>query len=621
VCGIAGYITNRPVANEVLDQMVESLRHRGPDSKGIHRSGSYAGGMRRLSINGIETGDQPLYNKDSSVVVFYNGEIYNYQELKRDLEARGYQFKTGSDGEVICHLYDEHGIEAFSRLDGMFAIAVWSEIDKKLILVRDLPGEKPLYYSELPAGGIVFGSELRVFKYFPALSLSLDYQALWDFPSFLWIPEPNTVYKEVKAVPKGYYLVFDESGCNLQSFPNRFADDLPDISSWDDLVDLTRKTVTDAVRSRLLSEVPVGSFLSSGLDSSIISTIAQQELGNLTTFSIGFENIHDPYHGNADESSAAKEYSKHIGTKHYEIRVTANDFRDELPTFCEYADQPFGVSSGLGILFVAKAARERGIKTLLSGDGADELFGGYSWYEHLASPLLSQNHDVYEYQYPVSFQNFGLSIENRLKVLANYSGPRRAWAWHYYAAEEEKRRIFSKEIFAEINDSNKHFSKFNPDLNWQPQDFIRQDRDFYLHNEMMRKLDRMTMAYSVEGRAPFVAPVLLGLANKLDYKHMIKGSVLKPVLRMAFSGLLPEDVKVRPKHGFNVPIDHWLKGDWRDLMEETFSIDSTLSKNGLISKDAAVIARDMILNKERLNGHTIFCYIMLNMWLDQQRIG
>ncbi len=620
MCGIAGYVANSLIPDGVLESMVESLRHRGPDSMGVYRNGTYAGGMRRLRINGIESGDQPLFNMDRSVVVLYNGEIYNYPHLRRDLESRGYKFRTGSDGEVICHLYDEYGVDAFSHLDGMFAIALWSESEQKMILVRDIPGEKPLYYSELPSGGVVFGSELRVFKHFPELSLSLDYQSLWDYPTFLWIPEPATVYAEVKAVPRGHYLVIERSGSNLHEYPNIFAAQLPKASNWKQLVELTRETVTDAVRSRLLSQVPVGSFLSSGLDSSIITTIAQRERGNITTFSVGFENVVDPYHGSADESSAAREYAEHLGTKHHEIRVTGKDFRDALPLFCNYGDQPFAVSSGLGILFVAKAARDRGIKTLLSGDGADELFGGYSWYEHLASPYLSEKDKTKPQNIPTSFQNFGTDIKDRLRALGQYPSSHRAWAWHYYAAEEEKRLLFSNEPFENVQSSYRHFSNFNSAHNWEPKEFIHQDRDFYLPNEMMRKLDKMTMAYSVEGRAPFVAPSILGLVEQFKYEHMVKGDILKPVLREAFSDILPEKISKAPKHGFNVPIDYWLKGDWANLMEETFSSDSALSRMELISEDAGQLAGRMINDSNRLNGHTIFCYVMLNMWLEQQEV-
>ena len=617
MCGIAGYVSEYSIDEAVLEQMVDSLWHRGPDSMGTYRNGSYAAGMRRLSINGLETGDQPLFNHDRSIVVFYNGEIYNSPQLRRELKAKGYQFRTESDGEVISHLYEEYGTKVFERLDGMFAIAIWSVKEKKLILARDIPGEKPLYYSQLSNNGLVFGSELRVFKQFPKLDLSLDYQSLWDFPTFLWIPEPSTVYKEVKAVPRGHYLTIDSSGTTSHQFPNRFSEQIPEASNWQELVDLTRQIVTDSVKSRLLSQVPVGSFLSSGLDSSIVATIAQQELGNLSTFSIGFEDVDDPYHGNADESSAARVYAKQLGTKHHEIHVTGDDFYQALPEFCDYGDQPFAVSSGLGILFVAKAAREQGIKILLSGDGADESFGGYSWYSHLNSPYLSYSASNDEPHGVISFQNFGLEAEIRLRAMSRYKAPQRAWAWHYYAAEEEKAALFSREAFNDVLESHRYFSDYNSASQWHPEIFVNQDKNFYLPNEMMRKLDKMTMAHSVEGRAPFVAPSVLALAEQFRYKHMVKGEVLKPVLREAFAGLLPADISERPKHGFNVPIDHWLKGSWSGLMEEAFSRDSALSKMGLISNNSGAFTTQMLADPQRLNGHTLFCYVMLNMWLER----
>lgn len=617
MCGIAGYYSEIPRAPDVLERMVETLHHRGPDSAGYFHAGAYHVGMRRLSINDLHGGDQPLYNADKSIVVLYNGEIYNYPELKKELEADGVHFRTRSDGEVICHLFERLGPRAFERLDGMYAISLWSEKEKKLYLARDIPGEKPLYYARMKDGALVFGSELPVFRAYDRSALRLNHQAVWDMPTFLWVPEPNTIYEGVYNLPRGHYLCFDGVEMSIHPIVNRFDRwAVSETDSWNDVVAKTREAVTHVVKSRLLADVPVGAFLSSGLDSSIVATIAQQELGNLTTFSIGYHaDAVDPYEGHADESAEAAAYAKVLGTTHQILRVTGDDFKQSLELFVARAGQPYAVSSGLGVMAVARHAREHGIKTLLSGDGADELFGGYAWYRYFAHPARQHPVPVKEDDV-VSMHNFGMKPEDMIAQISSYDGPKQAWAWHYYAAESEKVSLFAREPFADAASSLRIFESYKRGA-WDSMDFIRQDRACYLPFEMMVKLDRMTMAHSVEGRAPLVGPALLKLADGLRFEHMLKGDTLKPVLREAFADLLPESVTGRPKHGFRVPIDHWLSGDWKDLVDGTFAPSSALSRAGFLAKNAGDTARTMLSDKKRIHGHSVLCYIMLNLWLEQ----
>ncbi len=619
MCGIAGFLSHRLVGEDVLGRMVSALMHRGPDADGYFRDSSYAVGMRRLAIVDLAHGDQPLYGEGGQVVLIYNGEIYNYPELRRELEGKGHRFRTNCDGEVICHLYAHHGEDLFERLDGMFAAALWIKVERKLLLARDLPGEKPLYYAELGNDEVAFASEISALKQFPGLDLTLDRQAIWDFPTFLWVPEPATIYRGIKALPRGHLLSVTPAGMRLRRYENRFnrtpllaADNAATLSE-------TKRVVEAAVKSRLLSDVPVGSFLSGGLDSSIVATVAAAELPSLDTFSVGFDDVDDPYHGRADESAAAAATARVIGARHHPIRVSAKSFRNELDTFCRHGDQPFAVSSGLGILAVAKAAQEAGIKVLLSGDGADECFGGYSWYSHLDA--VHRNGATVR-PGVLSFQNFGIALPQRLAAIAAMPASQKAWAWHYYAHEDEKKGLFAGGFGEGLGSSLRHFAAFRADPAWQPIDFIAQDRDFYFPNEMLRKVDRMTMAYSVEGRVPFAAPAILAHADKLRYRDMVApDGTLKTVLRQAFADRLPAEVVARPKHGFNVPIDHWLKHEWSDLVDETFSPNSALSASGIAAPGAGQVARAMLNDTERLNGHTIFCMIMLNRWLEQERHG
>lgn len=619
MCGIAGYLSSRPQADRVVSRMLKALDHRGPDESSEYHFEDYHVGMCRLAINDPAQGRQPLYNTSRKVVVMYNGEIYNSPQIRARLEAKGYRFRTRSDGEVICHLYDEYGDDLFGHLDGMFAVALWDESRRSLLLARDHAGEKPLYYSQLDGGqGLVFASEIKALRHFDGLDLTLNRQALWDYPTFLWIPEPTTVYREVMALPRGYRLKIDENGTTL----NRYAMHLTTGSSapLDDreAIAETRRIVDEAVLSRLLSDVPIGSFLSGGLDSSIVATLATRELGTIDTFSVAFEKMHDPYHGNSDESEAAAIHARRLGSRHHTIRVTADTFRKSLDSFCHHGDQPFAVSSGLGVLAVAEAAREAGIKVLLSGDCADECFGGYSWYAHLPiNTLATANLNSVSQQSSVSFQNFGLSQEARLQRLAGYGAQQRAWAWHYYADEREKHALFAPDWQQDLQSSLRHFAAFDPASEWEPLQYVAQDRNFYLPNEMLCKLDRMTMAYSVEGRVPFAAPAVLAHAERLNYSQMVRGDRLKWALREAYSDILPPDIIERPKHGFNVPVDHWLKGEWHGLLEEAFAPGSALQRHGIVAANSSVVAERMLHDAERLNGHTLFCFIVLNHWLEK----
>jgi len=618
MCGIAGYITYNRSSPDFLEMMLDSVAHRGPDARSTYHDGPYIAGMCRLAINDIQYGGQPLYNHNRTVSLLYNGEIYNSPQLRKELEGKGYEFLTHSDGEVICHLYDEFGEALFERLDGMFAVALWDSNRKRLILARDLAGEKPLYYAKPKQGGIVFASEIKAIRKFPDLTFSLNRQAIWDFPTFLWIPEPDTIFNEIKAIPRGHFLSVGQSGMSLVKYQNKF--NLKPLPQTDSLIiQETRHVVTEAVKSRLLSDVPVGSFLSGGLDSSIIATLASKELGSIDTFCVGFDSPSDPYHGYSDESKMAAMYAKKLRSRHHTIHVTAASFRNDLEQFTHYSDQPFGVSSGLGVLAVARAAREAGIKVMLSGDCADECFGGYSWYSYLhgngvmdkkTSRSFEPNNKL------VSFQNFGMELNQRLEILAAYDAPTRAWAWHYYAHENEKAALFSKEFQEGLLSSIRHFQTFDPSSNWSPETFIAQDRDFYMPQEMLRKVDRMTMAYSVEGRVPFAAPTVLSHAEKLSYANMVRGKVLKWPLREAFSDVLPHEITERPKHGFSVPIDNWLKYEWSDMVDEAFGEDSALRRFSLVDSGTGDVAKCMLNDPIRLNGHTIFCYIMLNRWLE-----
>ena len=615
MCGIAGWFNIKNLELDSLKRMLDLMQHRGPDGKAFYSQEGFHAGMVRLAINGLNNGDQPLFSFSGKVVLLYNGEIYNSSSLRRSLISKGIKFKTDSDGEVLCHLFELEGSACFQKLDGMFAAALWNTESKKLTLVRDIQGEKPLYYVKHMSGGLIFASEIKALNGLPNIGFSLNRQAISDFPTFLWTPEPQTIFNEVKALKRGHFLEFSPHS-KFKEFSYRPEYKFETFTNEKEAVAEIRKTCDESIESRLLADVPVGSFLSGGLDSSIIATQAAKKLTSLTTFCIGFEESDDPYHGKLDESSLAQETASLIGSTHHTVRVSAQDFKNSLESFCWYGDQPFAVSSGLGIFHISKLAKSLGIKVLLSGDGADECFGGYSWYEHLG---FTQQIPVNNEGNTISFSHdTGLPLIERLDAISKLTGPNRARAWHYYASDQDKLRLFHKDFTADLKSSSRIFSNWKKNSLWTPEDYIAQDRDCYLPNEMLRKVDRMTMAHSVEGRTPFCSASVLALADRIPYS-MMKGDsgVLKKTLRKAYSDILSPQIISTPKHGFNVPIDKWLKNQWKDLLEDTFSKNSALASEGIISARSRDNAFEMLEQTNRLNGHTLFCFIMLNLWLEK----
>jgi len=391
-----------------------------------------------------------------------------------------------------------------------------------------------------------------------------------------------------------------------------------DLDNEKELIEYTRDIVTSAVHRRLISDVPVGCFLSGGVDSSIVATIASKQLQNMNTFTVSFDDMSDPYgHGKSDESVYAAQYARELGTKHHNVHANASTFKLMLHDFVKYSDQPFAVPSGLGILAISEVAESKGIKVLLSGDCADECFGGYSWYPYLDrvyNPDASSQGNLLRED--VTFNTYDMNLEDKVNLLAKYHPQRRALAWHYYASESEKKSLLNRDFFADALSSERHFINFNQSEHWTPEIFIEQDRSFYLKNEMLQKLDRMTMAHSVEGRVPFCSQEILQLSDMLNYGHMVRNGETKWLLKKAFDGVVPNEIIYREKHGFNIPVDHWLRGEWFDLFDQAFSRDSKLMDFGIITSSSREFALKMLEDTDKQNGPTIFSLVTLNLWLE-----
>lgn len=614
MCGIAGFINkNKKSINiQLINNMLNSISHRGPDHTKIIDSKEFTGGYVRLSINDLKNGSQPFITKkkNNEIISFYNGEIYNYLDLKKDLIKRGYKFKTNCDGEIIPSMFDAYGDNFFEKLEGMFSICIWESKNKKLLLGRDHLGEKPLYYLH-KKNEIVFSSEIKSICEYKLINKSINHQSIWDIPTFLWVPEPNTIINEIKSLPPSSYLKFLNGKFKIQKYNSKifqkFDKNISDVSK-------TYNVVYKSILSRNLSDAPVGSFLSGGIDSSLVTKISLEKNRNLKTYTVAFEDLKDPYNSDSiDESFLAKKFAKKLKISNTTIYANSKNLKKEFIYLSSKIDQPMAISSALGISMVARRAKKDGVKVLLSGDGADEMFCGYDWYKYIQKILNYKNYSK-QYNRDLNFQITEKKDLNFFKNLSCYKNSKLGWALHYYASEQDKLSIFSKD-FSKDKKSSLRFFKSLEKKNINPIDFIKHDRNFYLNNEMLFKLDRCTMLHSIESRSPFTSSMVSNYVKNLKIETLMKNNTLKYLIKKAFKKHLPQSILNRPKHGFNVPIDHYLANQWSDLLKETFSNNSELFKLGFVDKNSYKNVKKILQDKKKMSGHTILSFISLNIWL------
>jgi asparagine synthase (glutamine-hydrolysing) len=573
VCGICGIATTHGAADvEALRAMSDLLVHRGPDSAGEHVDGGVALAARRLSIIDLAHGDQPIANEDGSCVVVQNGEIYNYPELRRELERAGHELRTHCDTEALVHLYEEHGVGFAERLRGMFAVAIWDAPRRRLVLARDRYGIKPLYYRHL-GDELRFASELRSM---PRGEIDLD--ALEAFLAFNSIPAPYSIFRDVRKLPAGHILVWENGVVTLERFARPGPEIESDLRTGDEaeLVEELRARLRDSVRAHLLSDVPVGVLLSGGVDSAVLAALAAQETPEpVHTFTIGFEER------SFDERADARRVAERYGTEHHELLV-----RPEpellLRALAEAFDEPFADSSALPTFLVSQLAAEH-VKVALSGEGGDELFGGYYTYQadlvadHLA-PLARAVRPLVE-ALPSSSRKASLDYKAKRFVRAAHLPPlERHHGW---------KEIFSADARSELTGRRGTFDPVDvyraryTETAGAPQLARLQDVDFgvYLVDDLLVKTDRASMAHSLEARVPFLDPVVTNLAFALPTRLKLRGLAKKVLLRKAAEPLLPKEVVHGRKRGFSIPAAAWLRGELEPFARETLS-PSVLQRQG-----------------------------------------
>jgi asparagine synthase (glutamine-hydrolysing) len=564
MCGIAGFVgfqTSTEDAARRVRAMCDAIRHRGPDADGYHVADGVALGMRRLSIIDVGGGRQPIYNEDGSIAVVFNGEIYNHRALRRELEASGHRFRTHSDTEVLVHLYEDAGSAMVSRLHGMFAFAIWDSRDGSLLVARDRTGMKPLSYAESP-GGLAFCSELRSLCALRGGSLNVSPGAVMQYLAFGYVPDPASIFEGVKKLPPGHLLTWSKGkGAAVRAY---WTPPSPGGADADEreLVGAIRAKLDAAVASHLEAEVPLGAFLSGGLDSStVVALMGRHAAGRVRTFSIGFAEAE------YDESAAARAVAAELGTEHTELVLRPN-VEDMFEAIAAMFDEPFADSSAIPMFAVAQLARQS-VTVALSGDGGDELFGGYSRYRQAlrqgaggggrAGNLLSALGLMLPHMFPGRNRLVDLGRSRWGRYAATLLQPVRLDEGGVGRADRPGGAV---RLADQLRDW------VGPGLT---DDFaaamMQVDLQTYLPGDILTKVDRTSMAVSLEARVPLLDFDLVDFALQIPGGGRVTAREGKRLFRLAIKGIVPESVLSRPKQGFAVPLDRWFRGPLRHRID------------------------------------------------------
>jgi len=580
MCGIVGIIESgdRPVNRSWLAAMNGALRHRGPDEDGFYFNGPVGLAMRRLSIIDVQGGRQPIHNEDKTIWAVFNGEIYNYLELRKHLEAAGHRFYTQSDTETLVHLYEEYGEEGVTHLRGMFAYAVWDETRRRLILTRDRIGIKPLYYT-VAAGNLMFASELKAFFCIPSFRRELNPAAVQQYLTYLYVPGPDSIFKGTVELPPAHYLVYESGSLSIRrywSIQYKSGQELS-IGEWQERF---LEQFRDSVRSHLISEVPLGAFLSGGIDSSAIVGVMAQELNKpVETFSVGYEGEG----AFQDERQYARIIANRFGTHHHEFVVSA-DIKELLPRLVSSFDQPFADSSAIPNYYISELTR-RHVTVALSGLGGDEIGGGYErylgmlWaesYRRLPRPL--RQHLVERWISLLPDVGSGRPWMNRLKRFvssAEMEAPDRYAAFVTTYSANEQDLLLTPDFIngtrpeASTRLLTQMFSAGDSDA--LPHHLMLADLRLYLPGDLLALTDRVSMSHSLEIRVPFLDHQLVELMARMPAGYKISRWTKKILFKKAFAELLPKETLHRKKIGFSVPLALWLRTDLKSTMREILS--------------------------------------------------
>jgi asparagine synthase (glutamine-hydrolysing) len=617
MCGIAGFIVkekNAPTREReiLLDEMCRVITHRGPDEQGAVVAGRAALGMRRLSIIDLKSGQQPIYSEDGSLAIVFNGEIYNYRELKTKLEARGHKFKTNSDTETIVHAFEEYGADCVSHLRGMFAFAIWNKQDESLFIARDRVGKKPLFYALTERGNFVFGSEMKVLLAHGEINREIDFSALDAYLTFGYVPEEFCIFKNVYKLLPGHFLSFKNGEIKTRKYWDFDYKKVSAVKTEAEYVEILREKIKEAVKVRLISEVPLGAFLSGGVDSSsVVAMMSQLSGAPVKTFSIGFNE--DSF----NELKFARVAAKHFETEHHEFIVTP-DLVETVDELVWHFDEPFADSSALPTYMVSKMARDY-VTVVLSGDGGDELFAGYTRYVvdrkrsamanlppfvrknlRAVSERLPHGAKGRNYLYNVSLD----AVDRYIDSISQYNALR-------------KKSLYSKDFQSRLNGNSGTLRYRNIAGSVATGNAIDNllylDSKTYLPADILTKVDRMSMAASLEARVPLLDHELIEFVTQIPPDLKMKGFETKYIFKKAMEGIVPSEILYREKQGFGVPIEEWINKGLRGRIHETLLERRTLER-GYFEKSYIQTLLDEHSKRRRDHSHALWILWMLELW-------
>ena len=604
MCGIVGFVGARDDAREVLQAMMDLIAHRGPDGQGQFVEGPAALGQRRLSIIDLEGGRQPMYNEDENLVVVFNGEIYNFQDLRAELEAAGHTFATRSDTEVLLHGYEQWGKGMLDRLRGMFTFALWDRSEKTLLLARDHFGIKPLYYYQNEAGELLFGSEIKSFLAHPGFDKQLNEEQLSLYLSYQFSPGENTFFRGVKKLMPAHWLEWKDGAIQVQRYwqPAFAPDEGPSLEEWERAISDAMK---ESVAAHKIADVEVGSFLSSGVDSSYMAALAKVD----KTFTVGFANKQ------YDETDFAAEFSKHIGVKNFAYRITPEEYWANLGRIQYHMDEPLADAASVALYFVNREAAKQ-VKVCLSGEGADEFFGGYniykepftvSWYDRLPLWLRRGVGAVANLLPPVPGVNFlvrrGRPLEERYIGNTNLMGERR------------KRKLMKNYTGRSIptDISRSYFDRTKGQDPVARMQFC--DLNLWMVGDILLKADKMSMANSLELRVPFLDRRVFELACRIPTKCKVNAAQTKIAMRGAAEMTIPAKTADKKKLGFPVPVRAWLREEkYAAVLREAFQTDAAET---FFNTKELLRMLDQHVSGKRDNWRQLWCVFIFLVWYDE----
>ncbi len=614
MCGIAGYVLKNGEAREnVVDAMCKSILHRGPDDQGIYMDGPCGIGMRRLSIIDLSTGHQPIPNEDHSLWIVFNGEIYQYRELRETLAKQGHQFRTASDTEVILHLFEQEGVAGINKLRGMFAFAIWNSKTRKLLVVRDRFGKKPLYYADTNEG-FYFGSELKCLRT-AGVTLELNNEAIRQYFQFSYIPDPLSPYKSIRKLAPGSWLMYDSNNGSVEQgsywklpYPAETDTSGTTEAQWRSKI---RETFDESVRIRMIADVPLGAFLSGGIDStSVVASMASNTKDAVKTFSIGFEE------SEFNELPWAKQVAQQYNTEHHEILVKPNSI-ELINKLVDSFDEPFGDASAIPTYLVSEFAA-RHVKVALTGDGGDELFAGYEsfflidryrkldkipqWMRGAMSKMADQ----------LSYSAYG---KNFLRMASRATPLERYFELNYTPFYLRQQLLTPQ--WMEPADASYINRTFANCLAPNGADILTHALYFEatakLTGDMLVKVDRMSMANSLEVRCPMLDHKLAELAAQIPPSLKMRNGKGKAILVDAVGDRLPPDLLTRPKKGFGMPLSLWFRGSLKAFLWDHMT-NSTLVDRGIASGPFIRQLLEEHDSGRRDNNHWLWTLLMLELW-------